>query len=40
MSEITSQYIELHVEDGTTMRAWFALPKDKAPRALQVPPEN
>ncbi len=33
MSEITSQYIELPVEDETTMRAWFALPKDKAPKA-------
>ena len=33
MLEITSQYIELRVEDGTAMRAWFASPKDKAPRA-------
>ncbi len=33
MPEITSQYVELTVEDGTIMRAWLALPEDGAPKA-------
>jgi carboxymethylenebutenolidase len=33
MPEIVSQYIELSVEDGTTMRAWFALPENGTPKA-------
>ncbi len=33
MPEITSQYVELAVEDGTIMRAWSALPKDGAAKA-------
>ncbi|MGB8772251.1 MAG: dienelactone hydrolase family protein [Candidatus Korobacteraceae bacterium] len=33
MPEITAQYVDLSVDDGTTMRAWFALPQAGAPKA-------
>jgi carboxymethylenebutenolidase len=33
MSEITSQYVELKVADGTSMRAWFSSPPEKEVRA-------
>jgi carboxymethylenebutenolidase len=33
MPELTSNYVELSVEDGTTMRAWFALAKTGTPKA-------
>jgi carboxymethylenebutenolidase len=33
MLETTASYVELSVEDGTTMRAWLALPKTGTPTA-------
>jgi carboxymethylenebutenolidase len=40
MSNITSQHVEIKVEDGTTMLAWLAQPAGEKPkRAIMVFPE-
>src|SRR5258706_9152856 len=40
MSNITSQHVEIKVDDGTTMLAWLAQPAAEKPRrALMVFPE-
>jgi carboxymethylenebutenolidase len=40
MSNITSQHVEIKVDDGTTMLAWLAQPADEKPkRGIMVFPE-